>query len=260
MATAEPKAGGTYIYAIARGPRPARFSTLAVGNPEAPIRSLEEPSFAAIVSDFPAGAGTATRADLLAHSDVLHEVLATASAVVPLQFGTLFPDDETVRADLLATRAEELEELLDRVENRVEARLKSFYIEEAILQEIVADNPRIEALRQQTRALPDDATFYQRIELGELVAAALRRKRGEDAPALLDSLVPLAVEHVVEEEPHEWAVLAASFLIDRTTAARFDDAVAELADRQQQRMRLRYVAPLPPYSFVDIALEPAGVA
>src|SRR5437764_650772 len=122
MATAEPKAGGTYIYAIARGPRPARFSTLAVGNPEAPIRSLDEP-----------------------------------------------------------------------------------------------------------------------------VAAALRRKRGEDAPALLDSLVPLAVEHVVEEEPHEWAVLAASFLIDRTTAARFDDAVAELADRQQQRMRLRYVAPLPPY-------------
>jgi gas vesicle protein GvpL/GvpF len=245
---------GTYLYGVVRGLQGNPSGLPTVGDAE--IRQIEARSGVVIVSDVAAGFVEATADDLQRHSDVLQELLNRTTALVPFRFGTVYPDDETVRCELLDRRGDELESLLESVESRVEARLKVFYVEEAILGEIVAERPQVAELRRRTLALSPDATYYDRIRLGELIASVLASKRRQDAQAILERLAPLAVDHVVEEEPHEWSVLTASFLVDRTTLDEFHSAVSAVAEAAEQRLQFRCLAPLPPYSFVSVPLGP----
>jgi hypothetical protein len=247
---------GTYLYGIARGLPPGGLTLPAVGEPGAEIRSIESARCVAVVSDVAETFVDATAEDLQRHSDVLQTLLSTTKALVPLRFGTVYPDDESVVRDLLEARGDELDALLHRVENRVEARLKAFYVEEAILAEIVAEQPRVAALHRRTQGLPSAATYYDRIQLGELVAAALSAKRRRDGERILSRLAPLAVDHCVEEESHEWSLLTVSFLLDRSALRDFQSAVAAIADDAEARLQVRCLAPLPPYSFVALPFEP----
>jgi hypothetical protein len=246
----------TYLYGIVPGAQTEPPQLPAVGDADAEIRLIASGTCAAVASDAPGAFVEATAVDLQRHSDVLQELLSRASALVPLRFGTVYPDDAAVRRDLLDGRREELEALLDSVENRVEARLKVFYAEEVVLAEIVANEPQIAELRRRTQSLPPEATYYDRIRLGELVASALAARRRRDADELLARLAPIAVDHVVEDEPHEWAVFTASFLLERSTLEDFDSAVSTIAEAADRRLQLRCLAPLPPYSFVSVSLEP----
>jgi Gas vesicle synthesis protein GvpL/GvpF len=250
------RATGTYLYGIARGLEPGPPSLPAVGDAPAEIRSIESARCVAVVSDVAATFVDATAEDLQRHSDVLQKLLSSTNALVPLRFGTLYPDDETVVRELLEARGDELEALLQRVENRVEARLKAFYVEGTILAEIVAEQPRVAELHRRTQALPSHATYYDRIRLGELVAAALSAKRRRDGEQILSRLAPLAVDYCVEEESHEWSLLTVSFLLERSALEEFRSAVADIADTTEQRLQMRCLAPLPPYSFVSLALDP----
>jgi hypothetical protein len=247
---------GTYLYGIARGFRPRGPTLPAVGDAGAEVRSIESDRCVAVVSDVAETFVDATAQDLQRHSDVLQRLLSTTNALVPLRFGTVYPDDESVVRDLLEARGDELDALLHRVENRVEARLKAFYVEEAILAEIVAEQPRVAALHRRTQGLPSAATYYDRIQLGELVAAALSAKRRRDGERILSRLAPLAVDHCVEEESHEWSLLTVSFLLDRSALRDFQSAVAAIADDAEARLQVRCLAPLPPYSFVALPFEP----
>jgi hypothetical protein len=103
------------------------------------------------------------------------------------------------------------------------------------------------------RGGPDDATYYGRVELGELIARAVERKREVDSGVILDTLVPLALAVDVAEPAHERIVLGASFLVEHGRIGEFDAAVEEVARGQAHRMRFKYTGPLPPHSFVRFA-------
>jgi gas vesicle protein GvpL/GvpF len=246
---------GTYLYGIARGLSAGPPAMSGVGDGGAEIRILDGGSHVAVVSDVTETFVEATANDLQRHSDVLQELLGSTEALVPMRFGTVYPDDQSVRGELLERGTDELGAVLDSVENRVEARLKAFYIEEAILAEILTEQPRVAELRRRTQALPTAASYYERIRLGEVVASALAVKRREDGEAILARLVPFTVDYLVEEEAHDWAALTASFLLDRSKLEDFHSAVSELADTSEHRLQLRCVAPLPPYSFVTVPLD-----
>jgi gas vesicle protein GvpL/GvpF len=244
----------TYVYGIVRAPEASPPDLPAVCNSE--IRQIEGRAGVAVVSDVAGGFVEATADDLQRHSDVLQELLERSTALVPLRFGTVYPDDEAVRCELLDRRGDELEVLLQAVENRVEARLKVFYVEETVLGEIVAERPQVAELRRRTRALSRAATYYDEIRLGELVSSALAAKRRRDTRAILERLAPLAADYVVEEEPHEWSLVTASFLLDRANLDDFHSALSAVADDGEHRLQVRCLVPLPPYSFVSVPLEP----
>jgi hypothetical protein len=216
-------------------------------------------SLSAVVSGAHADPIEANRANLMAHADVLQEV-ADAATVAPMRFGTVFHDDEAVRKELLESRSEELRRVLARVEGHVELSLKAYYVQEAILAEIVGAEREVAKLRSSTRSLPGDASYYGRIRLGELVAAKLARKRSEDAAAIVKRLGSHARELDEVEELPEWMVTRASFLVARGAVDEFRAAVDELASEQDGRMTFTLVGPLPPYSFVELGVEAGATA
>lgn len=193
----------------------------------------------------------ARRRDLMAHSDVLTKTVEQGP-VLPLQFGIVFRNADAVVSDFLQPRKKELEKLLQELDGKVELRVTGFYVEEAILAEIIGENRRVAGLREATRMQPDGASYGARIQLGELVAAELRARAQRDAAKILDRLRPLAVGVQISDEAIEHQVLRASFLVERDRVRGFDEAMNDLAQQQEGRIHFKYVGPLPPHSFVAV--------
>lgn len=245
----------TYVYGVMRAGAADVEATRGVGPLGSPLRTVTCGSVSAVVSDVPAGELAATRDDLFRHTEILQS-LTQASTVLPMRFGTIMPDEQSVTAHLLEARSDELERLLTMLEGKVELTLSASY-HESVLREVVTESPEILRLNQRLGGMSPEAGYYERIRLGELVAAALAAKRERDGAAIIDRLQSHAVELVTGEPAHERAVLSAAFLVEEQKVAQFDAAAAKVAEERADRMRFRYTGPLPPFSFVDLEGSPA---
>lgn len=214
-----------------------------------PVELVEHDGIAAVVSDVPSERPLGRRADLVAHSTVLDGV-AAAQAVVPVRFGSVLPDGPDVIAELLEPHAEQLRTLLNELADRKQFNLRGRYDEGTVLAEVVTENPTIAALRERTRGLPEEATYYDRMRLGELVARALAGKREADGRAILDRLLPHAVTYRVRDGGRIDHLVDAAFLVAADEQEAFDRAAESAAAEVRERATLQLVGPLAPYDFV----------
>jgi Gas vesicle synthesis protein GvpL/GvpF len=250
----ESRAPSSYVYGIVPGDAPPAPSRGGVAEADE-LRTVAFERVAAIVSTVPTVPVKGTRANLMAHSDVLQEAVQ-ASTVLPMRFGFVMADDDAVREQLLKPRHDELEGLLQKMAGRVEMGVKAYYLEDALLTSILSENRDIADLREATRKLPGEAGYYQRIRLGELIVSAIDRRRRRDSAQILRRLDELAVDHVLQEEIPERMVLKASVLVERQRAPALQQLIAELAEQHGRWMQFTCVGPLPPYSFVQLAAHP----
>jgi hypothetical protein len=246
---------GVYVYGVtwAKAGAPPGVTGIA----DEPVRAIAVDRLGALVSDFDAERVRAARRNLAVHSAVIAAAFARAQ-VLPLRFGSLFDDDETVGSDLLLAAYASLTSRLEELEGQVELGVKAFYREEAILTEVVRENRRVAKLREATVGRHAAATRGLRIELGQAVLEELDARRRADAAAIVARLQPLVQELSVDERDADTLVLKAALLARRDGLARIDRVMDELAREQDGRMQFTYVGPLAPHSFVDLRLEGAG--
>jgi len=240
-------ATATYVYGVVSAADAPEIAAPAIGG-ERPVRAITSGGLTAIVSDVDSDFVRATRDDLQRHMAVLEEA-AAATTVVPLRFGTVMPGDDVVRTELLGARADEIREMLGRLDGRIELSLNGTY-QEQVLGEVVDEDRDVAALRARVRGRDEAATYYDRIRLGELVAGAMAAKREQDAERVLAKLRPLADDVHLGELTHERSVLSAAFLVHRDRLEEFDRAAEEVAKQHRNRIRFRYAGPLPPFDFV----------
>lgn len=219
------------------------------GRQDAELRLVADDQLAVIVSDVDESA-PAGRKDLLAHAHVL-EAYADQANVIPMQFGIALPDDDIVREQVLEQDRESLEELLHAFDGLLQLTVQAFHHEEPALREVLQRRPDLVAARERMRSFPEAATPAAQVELGQAVAQALEDLEEEDRLMLLDRLAPLtrAVAENDANGAHE--ILHAAFLVEREAQSAFDEAVSELRRANDERMRIRYVGPQPPYSFLE---------
>ncbi|MFF1695679.1 GvpL/GvpF family gas vesicle protein [Streptomyces sp. NPDC058257] len=244
----------TYVYGITESSHPSLPEGMGgVGKPARPVRVIKEGDLAAIVSDAPEGL-RAKRNDLLAHQNVLNEAGA-AGPVLPMRFGNIAPDDTAV-ASVLAERAEHYRERITTLAGKVEYNVKASHDEQAALHRVMADNPEVQDLAEANRQ-SGGGSYDQKLQLGEMVVAALQSREAQDAVELHRILEPTA--HAVSVGPESTGWLAnLSLLVERESAEVFLAAVEE-ARKSHPHVELRVNGPLPPYSFVEPGpSEPAG--
>lgn len=218
----------------------------------APVRVIEGSGASALVSAVGSEELRMGRSEALAHARVLEAALANGT-VLPMRFGVVMDGADDVRRRLLAGHDDALREQLQRFADKVEVNLRVVYDEPALMRQVVATEPEVTRLREALRGKPDDATYFDRIRLGELIARAVERIREADAQALLDTLGPLTAGVSVADPSHERVVMTASFLIERARLATFDQTLDRIAAEQAERMRFKYTGPLPPHSFVELS-------
>jgi hypothetical protein len=209
-------------------------------------RAIVHGPLAAIVSDAVEGARAA---DLMRRHWHLLEATAATATVVPVQFGTAMSGEAAVADEFLAPREDDLVAQLAALEGKVQMTVKGSYDETALMRSVVASSPAIAKLRERVRSLPEAAGHFERIRLGELVAAAVEDARERDAAWLLEELGPIAVATSREAASGLDAAFNAAFLVERDHVAEFGRAVDAAAGDLSGRIELRLLGPLPPYSF-----------
>jgi gas vesicle protein GvpL/GvpF len=226
-----------YLYGITR-PRevPERLR-------EQKVFLVEAEERAAVVSELEDGPVEATRRNLLAHADVV-EQLHEEAVVLPARFGYVLESQEDA-LELLALP--EIEHLLDLHEGTCELTLRGKY-EESVLAEVGGD---LQPLRDAYRASPSvDAG----IALGEAVGEALAARRAYDQSLVVDGLSPLVLDVVAGDPAGELAAFDLALLVERGAVESVEKRVEELASRLSPPLHFRLVGPLPPYSFVRLAM------
>ncbi len=219
-----------------------------------PLRMIEGGGAAALVSEVNDQRLRLGREEVLAHARVLAQALEQGT-VLPMRFGVVMTGPEEVRRRLLDGHRDELRTQLESLAGKVEINIRATYEEDRLMREVVREDPRIAQLRDELKDRPEDATYYQRIELGELVAKAVERKREGDARDIVEALMQVAVACEPAPPSHERVALRAAFLVAREKCGEFDAVVDAYALGQAGRLRFKYAGPLPPHSFVHFTGE-----
>jgi hypothetical protein len=240
-----------HVYGVV--PASARIEAAGEG-----VRLVAHRDVAAIVSDLEPTDLKAVRV-LRTHWRVLEQVSASTT-VLPVRFGTVMTDDHAVVDEFLEPSHDEIATALAQMAGKVQLTVKGFYEEGALMAGVVAGSPAIARLREAVQGLPEAAAYYERIELGQRVAAEVERARERDSQDVLERLRPLAVDARLEPPSTIDSAVNAAFLVEESRVEDFNHAVAALGRELGGRIRLRYIGPLPPYSFTSEMTRPGSQA
>jgi hypothetical protein len=247
--------GALYVYGVV--PRAEREAVSAIGVEGSEVETVESDGLAALTSRVSSDTLGAPR-ELRAHWRVLQQACESAT-VLPVRFGTVMQDEKAVRERLLEANADRLQELLKRLRGCVQVTVKGTYREDRLLRAVVAASPALTALAARVRKLPASAAYYDRIRLGEAIAAAVGDRRVADTEQALAALEPAAAAARAEEAPGALDAFNLAFLLKRPSQDDFSRRVSDLVDDVGEQIEVRYVGPLPPYSFAEAELAAGGI-
>jgi hypothetical protein len=245
---------GKYLYGIIRCAEAHAIAVRGIHEQGLRVYTIPYRDLAAVVSDSPCEEYDSTRRNMIAHTRVLEAVMQQHT-VLPICFGIVAPDAETVHDKLLVQRYDDLVAQLDELHGQIELGLKAFWTDEQIFHEIGDQQPTIRTLRDSIATRPPERTYYERIRLGELVEAAVVQRRQSDSEQIIAALSPLARATVTHPVLTDRMVVNAAFLLNRADQGRFDAAVRDLNVSMGPQIMFSYVGPVPPYNFVTLSVS-----
>lgn len=208
-----------------------------------PLEQIAHRRLSALVSPTDEAELLPSRANMLLHTRVL-EAAAERATVVPMRFGVVVPDEDTVVAEYLEVEHDALLAKIERLRGHVELRLRGRYDEATVLREVLASDKRAARLRGRE-------DLDAKMELGERIIAGIEARREVDAERVAAALG----DHVAEAAPGPVAeqldAFTWSFLVSRDGLEAFDRAVDALGEQLAGRIELELVGPVPPFSFAD---------
>jgi hypothetical protein len=238
------RSGALYVYGFVPAAESPAIDAEGVGG--GAVSTIEGDGVAALVSPVDDAEIRLKRRDLHRHLRVI-EAAFQATTILPCPFGTTVESESDLEHGVLAGARERLLAGLARLQGTVQMNVKATYDEEALLRELVATDPQIAALRERTRAA-GDAGYYERLQLGEIVAERIGARAELDGERLADALAADAVD-VAVEAPGAGSALKASFLVEQKALRRFDATLEALARTEQPLVRFEAIGPLPPTAF-----------
>src|SRR5437764_7506027 len=164
---AQTQTAGCYVYGIVPVDVELTAEVRGVGEPAGKVRLVRHDDIAAIASDSDIDRPLGTPDDLTAHAEVLDK-LAASVPVLPVRFGSVLTGEDAVADELLAPHHDEFVAALDELDGKAEYVVRSRFVEQAVLSEILAENEAAGRLRERIHGLPEEVTRNERIQLGEL--------------------------------------------------------------------------------------------
>lgn len=242
-----------YLYCVIRASEPMTFAPPGVAGPDHPVYTINHRDLAAVVSDSPEARYEGIRRNMTAHMRVLEEVMRD-HPILPIRFNSVSPSREAVVQRILRNGHDELIARLDQVAGRIEMGVKAFWRDDALYREIIAEHDDIRRLRDRIAGRTPEATYRERIRLGEMVEKALAVKRERESARMLARLSPLAERLRLHEPASERMALNAALFLKAGQRPALERTLAELDKDIGERIMLKCVGPTPPYNFVELIL------
>ena len=238
-----------YVYGIVPADVEVRADAHGVGDPPARVATVPHGEIAAIVSEVPGDHSLGTPGDLRAHARIL-DAVAKHAPVLPLRFGAVMTDEESVVEELLEAHMDEFLEALEQLEGRAEYIAKGRFVEESVIKAILEENPTAAQLRNKIRGLSEAAAHADRIALGELINNEIASRRDQHTQRAAETLGSLADQVSLRPPTHDLDAFQVACLAETARQHDLELAVADLADEWQNYVEVRLLGPLAPYDFV----------
>jgi hypothetical protein len=165
---------GKYVYCIVRSVEPLRFGRIGLGSEPAEVTTVHYKDIAAVVSDTPIEVPDATRENVLAHERV-NETVMRAQTVIPMSFGTVFKTPEDI-VELLRGAYDAFNDVLLKMEDKLEFGLKLLWEREQVIPEIERDDEEVRRLKKELSS-QKGSTYFARVQYGRLSTARSRPAR-----------------------------------------------------------------------------------
>lgn len=245
---------GQYMYCIIGTGEARNFGPIGIGGQGEPVTTIAYRDLGAVVSSVPMTKYVVSKETMLTHERVIEMVMRDGT-VLPVRFYTVAPNAEEIRG-LLRRRYQEFRRLLRELDNRVELGLKVLWRDmNGIFDEIMEANQEINVVRARVLAQPGEEASQDRRAVSEMVKLALEDKKAREREALLQPLRQISSDLRLNSVYGDDMLMNAAFLVDRAREKEFDSRVGELTLKHGDRLKLKYIGPAPPYSFVSIAVS-----
>ncbi|OBK76110.1 GvpL/GvpF family gas vesicle protein [Mycobacterium sp. 1164985.4] len=246
---ASEKPSGIYVYGIVPADVEVESDAEGIGDPPAKVDVVRKGDIAALVSPITTDQPLGKPECLQAHARLLDGTAAVAP-VLPMRFGAVMTDEESVADELLGQNHDEFAEALRALEGHAEYIVKGRYEEAAILREVISESEEAQQLRNKMAGLSEDASRQLRMALGEIVVSVMEAKRRADTDTAIKALDEIAKQVNVREPTHELDAVSVAVLAAVDDEGRLQDAVDGLAQKWAARVQLRLLGPLAAYDFV----------
>jgi gas vesicle protein GvpL/GvpF len=240
---------GCYVYGIVDADVEVEPGTNGVGDPPTEVELIRSGRIAALVSDIDLDHPLGTPEDLMAHKDLL-DTTATEAPVLPFRFGAVLASPDAVVEELMEPHQDEFADALRELEGEAQYVVRARYAEEAILREVLAENPKAAKLRERIGPDPDESTKGLQIQLGELINSAIEAKRDGDTKTVVEALQPVAVATTIRPPTHDLDAAHVAILERVERHSDVEDALSALARNWNGRATVRLLGPMAPYDFV----------
>lgn len=243
---------GKYIYCIIAAEEPKAFGPLGIGERQDELYTISYDGIAAVVSNAPIKNYPISRENTIAHEKAIEEVMK-AHVVLPVRFATIAEDEKKVKK-ILKEEYDRFKDLLEKFKDRKELGLKAVF-KEAIYEYILEKRHDIKQLKTKIGMLPSEKSYFQRMEIGRIVEKALGEEREIYREDILNVLKPLVEDTKINALYGERMIVNAAFLINKDRETEFDEAIQGLDARYASLIKFKYVGTIPPFNFVNLAIE-----
>lgn len=187
---------------------------------------------------------------LLSHQAAL-EIIMKRFFVLPFKFGTTVRNESELK-DILRVGESFLVSLEEKVKDGFEIDVVATWDVPAILQEISEEDPEIATCK---REIAQKNQARSAVEIGMLLARALKKKAEDWSGRIIQSLRPHAKSHADHDLLNDQMVLNSSFLIPRDGERGFFRALEDIDLSFKKKLNFKCIGPLPPYSFATVTLK-----
>lgn len=212
-----------------------------------------------MVSNSPVKKYSISRENTIAHQKVIEKVMEKYT-VLPVRFSTIAESDknesiENIKKKLLKARYKEFKNLLKEMDGKAEIGVKALYSDmKNVFQEISEENKEIKRLKKEISLRPPEKTRHEIIKIGEMVQSSLKLKKERLKKEIIKSLKPLSVDFRSNNTYGDRMILNTAFLVEISNQEAFDQEMDSLEKKYNQKIKFKYVGPVPPYNFVDLVV------
>ncbi|MBU4466673.1 GvpL/GvpF family gas vesicle protein [Patescibacteria group bacterium] len=187
------------------------------------------------------------------HQKVNEEVMRNYD-VVPMAFGIIAPSKAEVLR-ILERAYLQFKTVLRKIAGKAEFAVQVWWNQEKLLEELVNVNPEIERLKQKAFSKVSILGMPIKLKLGKLIQQEIEAQKEafiQDIQAhLKNSSHDFTSNKLIEDD----MLANFSFLIEKAREGELDKKMQELGKKYEEKLRFKYIGPMPAYSFVNINLE-----
>ncbi|QSV64456.1 MAG: GvpL/GvpF family gas vesicle protein [Dolichospermum sp. DL01] len=216
-----------------------------------PVHSQVVDEFCFLYSEARQEKYLASRRNLLTHEKVLEQTMdAGFRVLLPLRFGLVVKDWETIMSQLINPHKDQLNQLFQKLAGKREVSIKIFWDAKAELQTMMESHQDLKQQRDNMEG--KNLSMEEVIQIGQLIEINLLARKQAVIEVFSQELNPFAQEIVVSDPMTEEMIYNAAFLIPWESESEFSERVEVIDQKFGDRLRIRYNNFTAPYTFAQL--------